>query len=126
MHLAINYSHPAAKLVQTGKINIDFFKAPDWTWLVSEAQTIRPVAVHFTLEAGNASLGHVDWKAVENLAQVTATPYINLHLDSKREHFPYLSVDTTDPADVKQVFDVLLSDVTSVVERDCRELTVSG
>jgi uncharacterized protein (UPF0276 family) len=117
MHLAINYSLPAAKLLQAGRINFDYFKAPDWKWMVDAAQTLRPVTVHFTLEAGNASLGNVNWEAVENLAQISTTPYINLHLDSKREHFPDLSVDTTDPSDVKQVFDVLLSDVMSVVER---------
>ena len=56
MHLAINYSSAAAKLVQDGKINIDYFKTPDWDWMVEEAKTLRPVAVHFTLEAGNDNL----------------------------------------------------------------------
>jgi hypothetical protein len=37
MYLAINYSAPAAKLVQTGKIDIDYFKTPDWEWMVAEA-----------------------------------------------------------------------------------------
>jgi uncharacterized protein (UPF0276 family) len=117
MHLAINYSPPAAVLVQSGRINIDYFKTPNWEWMVDEAQKIRPVAVHFTLEAGNAGLGNVNWDKVEHLAQITATPYINLHLDSRQEHFTGLPVDTTEPSDVKRVFTVLRSDVMSVVER---------
>ena len=84
MHLAINYSPAAAKLVQAGVIEIDYFKTPDWDWMVEEAQSLRPVAVHFTLEAGNGSLGDVNWDAVEHLSQTTATPYINLHLDSRQ------------------------------------------
>jgi uncharacterized protein (UPF0276 family) len=117
MHLAINYSPPAASLVRSGRIYIDTFKTPDWDWLVEEAQELRPVAVHFTLEAGNGRLGHVNWDAVEHLAEITSTPYINLHLDSRQEHFPDLGVNTTIPSEVKRVFTILLSDVVSVVER---------
>jgi hypothetical protein len=62
MHLAINYSPSAAKLVIAGKITIDYFKTADWEWMVDEAKSLRPVAVHFTLEAGNAALGAVNWE----------------------------------------------------------------
>jgi uncharacterized protein (UPF0276 family) len=116
MYLSVNYSPAAVKLVQSGRINIDYFKTPDREWMVTEAQELRPVTVHFTLEAGNASLGHVNWEAVEHLGQITATPYINLHLDAHREHFPDITVDTTDPSDEKRIFSVMLSDVMSVVE----------
>jgi hypothetical protein len=37
MNLAINYSHAAARLIQSGQIDIDYFKTPDWDWLVNEA-----------------------------------------------------------------------------------------
>ncbi len=117
MHLAINYSSQAAKLVQSGRINIDYFKTPDWEWMVTEALHFRPVAVHFTLEAGNEGLGHLNWGVVEHIAQITATPYINLHLDSKREHFPGMPVNTTSPSDINRVFEVLQSDVMTVVKR---------
>ena len=117
MQLSINFSPAAAKLVQTGKIDIDYFKIPDWNWMVEEAKSLRPVTVHFTLEAGNAALEQVDWEVVEHLAELTATPYINLHLDSRREYFPDLPVASTDPTDMKRVLAVMMADVTSVVDR---------
>ena len=117
MRLAINYSPSAAKLVQAGLIDIDYFKTPDWDWLIDEARNLRPIAVHFTLEAGNSCLENVNWDAVEHIAEATATPYINLHLDSRREHFPDLPIDTIDPGDVKRLFSIMIADVMSVVER---------
>ncbi len=115
MHLALNYSPPAAQLVQSGQINIDYFKTPDWEWMVNEAQILKPVAVHFTLEAGNNCLGQVDWHQLEQLAYITGTPYINLHLDSKQSYFPWLSVDTNFKPDIDQVLKVILSDVMMFV-----------
>ncbi len=117
MHLAINYSSAAAKLVQDGKINIDYFKTPDWDWMVEEAKLLRPVAVHFTLEAGNNSLGEVDWEKVRMLSQFTQTPYINLHLDARHSHYPEIPVNTTNITDVERVLDTILADVMIVVER---------
>ena len=86
MYLAINYSPQAAHLLQSGQIEIDYFKTPDWDWMVSEAQDLRPVAVHFTLEAGNNGLGEVDWTKVQHLVQITNTPYINIHVDARQQH----------------------------------------
>jgi uncharacterized protein (UPF0276 family) len=117
MHLAINYSPAAAKLVKASKIDVDYFKTPDWDWLVEKAKSIRPVAVHFTLEAGNAALGKVNWEAVEHLAQITSTPYINLHLDCRREYYPSLPMDAIESSDVKRLVATMISDVTSVVDR---------
>src|SRR4030066_454064 len=117
MNLAINYSAPAAQLVQAGRIQPDFFKTPDWEGMIDEAKMLLPVSVHFTLEAGNGGLDEMDWKKVEKLAHTTGTPYINLHLDSRQKHFPSIAVDTTGESDIKQVYKVLVSDVGSVVER---------
>jgi hypothetical protein len=88
VYLAINYSPPASRLVQSGSVDIDYFKTPAWEWLVNEAKKLRPVAVHFTLEAGNDGPGEVDWTKVEHLVETTSTPFINLHLDSKQKYFP--------------------------------------
>lgn len=60
MHLAINYSSASARLVQSGMVNLDYFKTPDWPWMIEEAMLQLPVAVHFTLEAGNSGLAQVD------------------------------------------------------------------
>jgi hypothetical protein len=117
MQLAINYSQPATDLVKSGLIQIDYFKTPDWQWLVDEAKSLRPVAVHYTLEAGNHELGQVNWNILEQLASTTQTPYINLHLDAKQRTFPWLSVNTTQKSDLNHVYKIILSDVMELVER---------
>jgi uncharacterized protein (UPF0276 family) len=117
MFLAINYSLEAADLVRSGKIAIDYFKTPDWGWMVDDAETLRPAAVHFDLEAGNGELDDVDWVEVDRLAQITHTPYINLHLDCKQKRFPHMDIETTSNTDRRKVFDQLLSDIMSVVKR---------
>jgi hypothetical protein len=60
MQLAINYSHPAARLIDQGKIQVDYFKVPNWDWMIKEAKQLRPVAVLFSLEAGNGTI-HGCW-----------------------------------------------------------------
>lgn len=60
MQLAINYSPRAADLIRSGQIEIDYFKTPDWQWMVDEAKSLRPVAIHFSLEAGNNELKQLD------------------------------------------------------------------
>lgn len=117
MLLAINYSYPAAKLVKTGKIQIDRFKTPDWNWLIEDASKLRPVGVHFTLEAGNGTLDKVDWDAVETLAEKTSTPFINLHLDARREHYPGLPMDVHDLAEVDRIQKIMLQDVYKAVQQ---------
>ncbi len=116
MYLAINYSSTAAKLIRAGEINIDSFKTPDWDWMIEEAKTLRPVAVHFTLEAGNDSLGEVDWEKVRQLSQTTHTPYVNLHLDARQSTYPGFLVDTTNADDMDKVLDTIFADVICVVE----------
>lgn len=117
MHLAINYSPAAARLVRSGIIDIDYFKVPDWDWMIAEAQQLRPVAVHFTLDAGNDGLGHVDWDKIRALAQLTGTRYINLHLDARQDSYPDLPLDTTNATDIKRVFDTIYADVMAVAQR---------
>jgi hypothetical protein len=56
INLAINYSPQAAQLMAECRIEFDYFKCPDWPGMISEAQKLKPVAVHFTLIAGNGSL----------------------------------------------------------------------
>jgi len=117
MYLAINYSLPAAQLVRAGQIDIDYFKTPNWEWIIEEAKQLKPVAVHFTLEAGNDSLGAADWDKVQQLSQATGTPYINLHLDARQDYYPNFAVDTTKGSEIETVYQVLLSDIKQVVER---------
>ncbi len=117
MHLAINYSPAAARLVQAGQISIDYFKTPDWDWLIEEAGKLRPVAVHFTLDAGNGNLQEVDWDKLEQQLEATRTPFVNLHLDARQSYYPAFSTDTADPSDIQAVTHMILSDVRTAVKR---------
>jgi uncharacterized protein (UPF0276 family) len=117
MHLAINYSPAAARLVKSGQINIDYFKTPNWDWMVAEAGQLRPVVIHFNLEAGNGRLDEVDWEAVKRLAEATHTPFINLHLDSTAEYFPGVPVNTTQQSDADRLSEQILADIDLVVKQ---------
>jgi len=116
MKLAINYSPAVRKLVQAGRIQVDYFKTPDWDWMINEATHIRPVAVHFTLDAGNNQLSQVDWEHIRQLLNLTGTPFINLHLDPRQSYYPKLSVDTVIPSDVDRLYQIMWSDVMVVVQ----------
>jgi uncharacterized protein (UPF0276 family) len=124
MNIAINYSTAAASLLNSGDIHIDLFKTPDWEWMVDEAIKLRPVDVHFSLEAGNGNLTDPDWNAIETLLKRTRTPYVNLHLDAHKEHFSDIAVDSTRLSDNNQVIHNLISDVKRVVERLGRERVI--
>ncbi len=117
MLLAINYSPAAARLVESGKINIDYFKTPNWDWIITEARLLRPVAVHFTLDAGNNHLVQANWDEIDQMAQTTGTPYINLHLDARQCDYPELRINTSDTMDIERVYKTIRSDVMAVVER---------
>ncbi len=121
MNFAINYSTPTAALVAAGRIDIDYFKCPDWPDMITEALKLRPVAVHFTLQAGNGRLHTADWALVERLMRLTGTPYVNLHLCPEVAEFASASggiqADTQDLAHVRQVEETLIADVAAVVTR---------
>ncbi len=117
MFLAINYSPAAARLYKAGKIHMDFFKTPDWDWMIAKARKLRPVAVHYTLEVGNGSQKGIKWKKLDKIAHDTHTPYINLHVDPKQKYSPDRDLYTNKWKDIKKVTDVLLADIHQVVER---------
>ena len=117
IQLAINYSPAAAQLLQAGRLPIQRFKCPDWPDLVAEASALLPVAVHFSLSAGSGQLAQTDWERVEQLRQVTGTPYVNLHLDALQQDFPGMPRDTHEPAHIRLVTERLLHDVNAAVER---------
>ena len=77
---------------------------------------LKPVAVHFTLNAGSGRLHETEWELVERLMQQTGTPYVNLHIDPLQKDFPGIPLDTTDPAHVELVAERLVQDVGAVVE----------
>ncbi len=117
MNLALNYSPAAAQLVQAGQIDIDYFKTPEWDWLIEQAAQLRQVAVHSTLDAGNDSLAEVNWDKLERQLLATQTPYVNLHLDARQSCYPQFATDTADPSEVTVVTQTILSDIQQAVAR---------
>jgi len=117
MNLALNFSPSAAGLLAEGRIDIDYFKCPDWPDMIAKALRYRPVTVHFSLRAGTGLLHKTDWSFIENLVKLTNTPYVNLHLDPKVSDFTTetgsIPANTQDPAHINLVVERLLADVSA-------------
>jgi uncharacterized protein (UPF0276 family) len=116
MKLAINYSRPAADLVKSGKITVDYFKTPDWDWIINEAQETKPVAVHFTLEVGNGNLDQFNWQRILHICTYTQTPFINFHLDSRGCYFPDIPVDSIENPDNQKIYEIIQSELAEAVK----------
>ncbi len=116
MKLAINYSEPADALVADGRVSLDAFKCPDWPDLVERVQAAYPVIVHFSLRAGPGDMANADWELIESLAQLTGTPYINLHLDPTTKEYPTIPADES-AINIPHVFDRMLADVQALTDR---------
>jgi len=116
MKLAINYSTQAAALLAAGQIQLDRFKCPDWPDMIAEAQSVLPVAVHFTLTAGSGKLKKkANWDFIAGLMAQTDTPYVNLHLAPTLKDFPDFSVADLSAAEDRKVFKAMRKDVRSAV-----------
>lgn len=117
MNFAINYSTQAAVLCEQGRLPVDRFKCPDWPDLIEEAKALRPVAVHFNIQAGRGKLRKKDLERIYRIADQTQTPYINLHLEAKAGDYPQIPLDSNQPEHRALILDGALSDVGMVVER---------
>ena len=117
MNLAMNYSPQAAALLEANRIQIDYFKCPDWPDLIAQAREYRPAAVHFEIIASSGNLSQKDWSLVDRLLDETGTNYINLHLASNIKDFPGFDLTSHNPLQRKQIIDKLIMDVCAVVER---------
>ena len=126
MKLAINYSPAAGALARDGMLPVDLFKCPSpfdrdvsvhMPDLLNRAREIRPVYVHFPLFAGKGGLRDVDWTEIEGVLAATATPYVNLHLETRSGDFPNIPTDTTDPKHQETIAEALISDVMLAVRR---------
>jgi uncharacterized protein (UPF0276 family) len=117
VRFAMNYSPQAAALLAEERIAVDLWKCPDWPDLIETARESRPIYVHFPLDAGTGSLTGVDWEQLSRLRDESATPYVNLHLLAKPEHFPEIPAESREPGHLTAVADRFLEDVHQVVER---------
>ena len=86
MLIALNFSHPAAELVQRGAIEIDLWKAaptPDHLRPIGGARAY----VHLPLDAGDPDFEKTDWGWFDECLAATGTPYVNVHLNARRKDF---------------------------------------
>jgi uncharacterized protein (UPF0276 family) len=116
MKLAINYSKAAAELVADGRIQIDFFKTPNWPDMIEKAVRLRPVAIHFEIATGTGQLQHMDWTPIETALASSGTPFVNVHLLTRPVDFPDIPPETQDPAHTQHILDTFLQDVGVLVE----------
>lgn len=112
MQLAINYSPQAAALVESGVIDVDLYKCPDWDDVVQEASQQRPVYVHFPLHAGSGRMPHTDWSKIETFLNTTATRCVNIHLAPHTGQFPGLELDSVDRAWLEPLAERIIEDIT--------------
>lgn len=101
MKLAINYSPAARTLLEEGAIDFDLWKcAPEHPHLTADARACCvpcPLYLHFPLDVGAPDFAErTDWSEVERLLGETGTPFVNVHLNARREHFPEVN-SGTDP-----------------------------
>src|SRR5680860_1391303 len=114
--LAINFSPQAAELLDSGTIELDVFKVPDWDELIAEAERYRPVYVHFPHQIGAAHERPELTRAAELMA-ATGTKALNVHVAPSSERFPDLAVGDAGDDAVAAVVDGLVVDLTPACER---------
>lgn len=115
MKLAVNYSTQAAVLLRNSLIKIDFFKCPDWPFLIQEAQQHAPVAVHFNLTAGNGRLHKTKWDQIKKLKEETNTPYVSLHLESSTKDFPGYLPENITKEQARKIKDAIYKDINAAM-----------
>lgn len=117
MKLAINYSPAAGALAASGQIDLDYFKTPAWPDMIARAEAVRPVAIHFELQAGSGKLRQTDWEPVQDWLERTDTPYVNVHLSPVWEDFPGVSPQSDEAKLSRLVLERLVEDVGALVDR---------
>ena len=118
MQFAINYSPQAEALLRAGKIDVDYFKCPDWDDLIAAARALKPVYVHFPLAVGRGKLGEVDWAKVDRLLAETRTPLVNVHLSPHSDDYP-------EGVSADEVIDCMYAELGEVVARYGRNRVIA-
>lgn len=110
MRFALNYSLAAARLYESGLLQIDLFKCPDFPDTIATARMHAPVYVHFPLESGPGTTTADTLDEIADLAADTDTALINTHATLRRRYFPgELTLATA--------IDRVVADVTQLCDR---------
>ncbi len=117
MLFAINYSTQAVVLINQERLKADYLKCPDWPELIAEAELTRPAAVHFTLNAGRGKLKSKKLDLMDEIADRTHTPFINLHLEVRSSDLPNLPLETDEFRHRQFIFGRMIKDVEIAVKR---------
>lgn len=124
MKLAVNYSPQADALLDSGQIDFEVYKCPDWADMIADARQRRPVYIHFPLKAGlNKTVG-IDWRQIEGWLTTTGTLYVNMHLAPRALDFEDMPLDTTDPAHTERLRQAMLEDIERVVQQFGKERVI--
>lgn len=115
--LAVNYSKPAAALLNTGEISVDLFKCPDWPDLIAEAQAVHPAYVHFPFFTGRMTDDRDVWAQVARLRDLTGTRFLNIHLAPHIDNFSGMTMESTAARDIQRVVDLSVRDIRILAAR---------
>ena len=112
----INFSEQAGELVRAGEIEVDFFKAPEWEWIVAPAEKIRPVRVHFDVQIGYLRAWTYDRVTMRRWMERTGTTLANVHLSPNGSEVWVLDPLQCDAAAVERVTTRLHKDLSIYVD----------
>lgn len=117
MQFALNYSPQAMALVREKAIDIDLFKcSSDFPAHIVDALTLKPVYVHFSLNAGKPHQKPFDPTPVEAMLKQTSTKFVSVHLGATNEDYPDIPIESSEEDHRKRVLEQLLNDVRVVTK----------
>jgi uncharacterized protein (UPF0276 family) len=116
MEFSVNYSRELAELLRDGDVEVDRIKCADWPDMIATARELRPIYVHFPLDAGSPTGRPPNFAAADAMARETDTPYVNLHLVTYRRDFP--------DDDATAVIDQMLADIAAATKIIGRERVI--
>ena len=61
-------------------VQVDLIKCPDWEGMISEAEKLGDVILHYDLKAGLGATFKVNFDRIKALKARTQTPHVNTHL----------------------------------------------
>jgi len=121
--IAINYSRQAAKLYESGQIQLDYFKCPAWDDLIAEARAVLPAYVHFPLRVGRGIVMDTEKKApadfsrIEKLLTMSDTPCVNIHFSPFDSDYPEIAYDSLATNDIELVVENSIKAINQLVEK---------